>query len=104
MAKFYGIVGYVENEEVKPGRWDEKITEKPYYGDVLRNVHRSQTADKSTDDINVDVRISILADPYAIGHFHSIRYVEYMGAKWEVPSVEPLHPRLILSLGGLYNG
>lgn len=104
MAKFYGVIGYAESEEVRPGVWDEKITERNYYGDVLRNVRRYQTADKATDDLNVDVKISIVSDPYAINHFHSIRYVEFMGTKWEVPSVEPQHPRLILTLGGLYNG
>lgn len=104
MAKFYGIVGYAESEVIRPGVWGEKITERNYYGDVLRNTRRFQSADKTTDDVNVDVRISIVADPYAIDHFHSIRYVEYMGSKWEVSSVEPQSPRLILTLGGLYNG
>ena len=104
MAKFYGVVGYAKSEEIRPGVWDEKITERNYYGDVLRNTRRSQSAEKTTDDINVDVQISIVSDPYAIGHFHYIRYVGFMGAKWEVSSVEPRYPRLILTLGGLYNG
>lgn len=104
MAKFYGIVGYVNTTKTKPGVWDEEVTEHNYYGDVLRNIRRSETADKTTDDINVNVKISIVSDPYAIDHFHAIRYVEFMGAKWEVTSVEPQHPRLILTLGGLYNG
>ena len=104
MAKFYGKVGYAESVKVRPGVWDESITERNYYGDVLRYVRRSQTADKSTDDINVDVKISIVSDPYAIDHFHAIRYVEFGGTKWEVPSVEPQYPRLILTLGGRYNG
>lgn len=104
MAKFYGKVGYAKSVEKRPGVWDEEITERNYYGDVLRYSRRSQTAEKTTDDINVDVQISIISDPYAIDHFHSIRYVEFMGVKWEVPSVEPRHPRLILTLGGVYNG
>lgn len=104
MAKFYGVVGYAKSEEIRPGVWDEKITERNYYGDVLRNTRRSQSAEKTTDDINVDVQISIVSDPYAIGHSHYIRYVGFMGAKWEVSSVEPRYPRLILTLGGLYNG
>lgn len=106
MAKFYGAIGYAETVEVEtaPGRWDEQITERNYYGDVIRHTRRFQSAEKSTDDITVDVQISIVADPYAVGHFYSIRYAEFMGAKWEVTSVEPQHPRLILTLGGVYNG
>lgn len=106
MAKFYGVIGYAETVESEsaPGKWDEQITERNYYGDVIRHTKRAQSSDKVTDDVKVDVQLSIMADPYAIGHFYSIRYVEFMGAKWEVTSVEPRHPRLILTLGGLYNG
>lgn len=104
MAKYYGKVGYAETEEIRPGVWDEKITERPYYGDILRNSRRFETAEKTTDDIGINVQISIVADPYAINNFHSIRYVEFMGNNWEVSSVDVNYPRLILTPGGLYNG
>lgn len=106
MAKFYGTIGYAETveDETAPGKWVERITERNYYGDVIRHTRRFQSAEKSVDDIKVDVQLSIVADPYAVGHFYSIRYVEFMGAKWKVDSVEPQHPRLLLTLGGLYNG
>lgn len=104
MAKFYGAVGYATSKEIRPGVWDEEITERNYYGDVLRYTRKTQSADKTTDDINLDVQISIVSDPFAIEHFHSMRYVEFMGARWEVSSIEPRHPRLIIALGGLYNG
>lgn len=104
MARFYGAVGYATRKEVRPGVWDDETTERKYYGEVLRYIRKSQPADKSTDDIGIDMQISIVSDPFAIEHFHSIRYVEFMGARWEVSSIEPRHPRLILTLGGLYNG
>lgn len=104
MAKFYGAVGYATSKEIRPGVWDEEITERNYYGDVLRYTRKTQSADKATDDINLDVQISIVSDPFAIEHFHSMRYVEFMGVRWEVSSIEPRHPRLIIALGGLYNG
>lgn len=56
------------------------------------------------DDINVSNEISILADPYANQNFHAMRYVEFMGAKWKISGVEVQYPRLILSVGGVYNG
>lgn len=104
MAKFYGAVGYANTAEIRPGVWDDVITERKYYGEVLRYSRRSQPADKSSDDITIDMQISIVSDPFAIEHFHSMRYVEFMGAKWGISSIEPRHPRLILTLGGLYNG
>ena len=32
-----------------------------------------------------------------------MRYVEFMGAKWKISSVEVQYPRLILTVGGVYN-
>ena len=104
MAKFYGSIGYGESVETSPGVWEEQITERNYYGDVNRDFRRLQTANQLNDNINVSSEISIVADPYAYNYFHSMRYVEFMGAKWKVSTVEPKPPRLILTLGGLYNG
>ena len=104
MGKFYGSIGYAETIETSPGVWVEQITERKYYGDVNRDSRRLQSANQLNDNINVSSEISIVADPYAYNHFHSMRYVEFMGAKWKVSTVEPKPPRLILTLGGLYNG
>ena len=104
MAKFYGAIGYAKTVETMPGVWAEQITERDYYGDVIRNSRRLQSSDKVNDDINISNQISIVADPYAINNFHSMRYAEFMGAKWKVSDVEVQYPRLLLTLGGLYNG
>lgn len=102
MAKWFGKIGYAETEETSPGVWKEQIVEREYYGDLIRNTRRLQTADKVNDDITVSNELSIVADPYAISNFHSIRYAEFMGAKWKISSIEVSYPRLILTLGGLY--
>ena len=104
MAKFYGKIGYAETKETKPGVWVEQITERSYYGDVTRNSRRLQSAEQLNDDININNEIRIVADPYAIDNFHSMRYAEFMGTKWKITNVEVSYPRLILTLGGLYNG
>ena len=104
MAKFYGPIGYAVTEETAPGVWDEKITERMYYGELVRNTRKLQSADQLNDNINVANEISIVADPFANENFHSMRYVEFMGARWKVTSVEVQYPRLILTMGGVYNG
>ena len=104
MGKFYGSIGYAESVEIRPGVHEEQITERKYYGDVNRDSRRLQSANQLNDNINVSSEISIVADPYAYNHFHSMRYAEFMGAKWKILTVEPKPPRLILTLGGLYNG
>lgn len=103
--KFYGEVGYGESVETAPGVWEDTITEKVYYGDVVRNARRFQEgANTVNNDITPDNSISIVADAYANERFFAIRYVRWAGALWTVSSVEQQSPRLILRLGGVYNG
>lgn len=104
MAKFFGPIGFATTVEIRPGVWTEKIVERNYRGDVIRNTRRLQTADQVNDDINISNEISIVADPFANGNFHSMRYIGFMGAKWKISSVEVKYPRLILTLGGVWNG
>lgn len=104
MAKFYGKVGYGISKETAPGVWMDEIVERPYYGELVRNIRKMQMSDKVIDDINIANEISILADPFARDNFQYMRYVEFMGVKWKVTTIDVQFPRLILSIGGLYNG
>ena len=103
MTKFYGEIGYVETTETESGVWVENIIKRNYYGDLIRNTRSLVSSGNVNDNINISNEISILADPYANEHFHSMRYVEFMGAKWKITNVEVKYPRLILTIGGLYN-
>lgn len=104
MAKWYGKIGFAANVETAPGVWTERITARPYYGDVTKNMSKNQPGGEVNDNLAVSNQISIVADPFARENFHAIRYAAYMGANWKVTSVEVLYPRLILSIGGVYNG
>lgn len=103
MSKWFGKIGFATTVETRPGIWEEQIISRDYYGDILRNIRRLQSTNNLNDDINITNEISILADPYASENFHSMRYAEFMGSKWKISNVEVQYPRLVLSLGGLYN-
>lgn len=103
MAKYYGIIGYAETVETEPGIWEEKIVERNYFGDLIRNTRALQNSNEVNDNINVANQISILADPYANDHFYNMRYATINGAKWKINSVDVQFPRLILTVGGLFN-
>ena len=105
MAKFCGPVGYAIPVETRPGVWKDEIEERQYYGDITRNNQRLTTSSESTnDDLNINVQISIVADPFANNHAGFMKYVSLMGANWKITNVEPQPPRLILTVGGVYNG
>lgn len=105
MAKYCGIIGFVQQEETRPGIWEEVTTERRYYGDILKNLARHQTANQLNDDFQISDEISIIADPYARENFSSIKYINYFGANWKISNIDASNPpRLVLSLGGVYNG
>lgn len=104
--KFFGQIGYgtpVE-EPANSGVWVDMMSEYPYFGDVIRNTRQLEIGDKVNSDIVVSNSISILADEIARKRFFDIKYVRWMGVIWTVTSVEVRNPRLILTLGSVYNG
>lgn len=103
MSKFFGNIGYAINKEIRPGVWADKIEVRSYYGDVIRDTRQYQTSDSLNDNLNVSNQFSIVADPFAYENFHSMKYIEYMGAKWKISNIEVKYPRLILTVGGVYN-
>lgn len=103
MNKWYGKIGYAEQVETEPGIWEEQITERPYFGELVRNTRKLQASNTINGEVDVANDISIVADPYANQNFHTMRYVEFMGSKRLITNVEVQFPRLILGIGGLYN-
>ena len=104
MAKFYGKVGFVIDTPAGVDITIQKPYEKSYKGDLIKNSRKLIDGPSTADDISLSNRISIVSDPYARSHFFAIRYVKWMGSTWKVSDVEVAYPRLILTIGGLYNG
>ena len=103
MARYYSKVGYGVAIEKAPGVW-QGVTERSYYGDVIRDYSNQLAGNKIEGDISLSSKFSILADAFAFENYSSIKYVEWMGAKWKVTAVEVQRPRLLLTVGGVYNG
>lgn len=104
MAKFFGPIGYADTAKTAPGVWKEVVTERSYSGDVIKNTRRWEAGESLNDDLVISNMISIIGDPFAYQHFHTMRYVKWMGASWKITNVEVQRPRLILTIGGVYNG
>jgi hypothetical protein len=106
MARFYGLIGYGTTVE-KPansGKYVDEITELACFGDLVRNTRILTEGDSVNDDISLSNSISIVADAYAREHIFAMRYVRWQGALWKIVEVQEEHPRLLLRLGGVYNG
>ena len=85
--RYHGKIGFLtESQETAPGVWNEG------------------TSDSTNDNLIIKNRLEIVADPFVYSHIGSILYAEVNGTKWRVKDIEDAYPRLILSLGGVYNG
>lgn len=104
MVRFFDKVGYATPAVIVDGVWSDSITERDHYGEVLRTMSSIEPSDKVNDDIRLQNRVSIVADAFALENFSTIKYVLWMGTRWSVQSVEVERPRLILNLGGVYDG
>lgn len=104
MARYAGLVGYVTTEETFPGVWSPVERPKVMKGDIIRMSSAVQSGDKINDDISLNHRVSLIGDAYSFGNYYNIKWIELDGRKLKVDSVEIQRPRLILSLGGVYNG
>lgn len=103
MAKFFGKIGFSETVETSQSVWEEQITEQNYAGDVISDRRQWEGSQGINDNTNINNRISIIADEKALKNFHLMRWVEWMGTKWKISNIEVHPPRLILTLGGIYN-
>lgn len=105
MARFCGEIGYAdETVEIRPGVFADDIVEYIYRGDVIRNTRGIRDGYGVNDDLTVSNSISIVADAYAREHMFAMRYIRWQGALWKIEEVEVVRPRLLLRLGGVYNG
>jgi len=105
--KFSGKVGYcysVEGTGEKEGIWEDVVTERSYFGDVLQFNPRWDAGKDVLDDQRLVNKISIMADAFVWQHVSDLKYVVWQGTRWKVTAVEVLRPRLILTLGGVYHG
>lgn len=103
MAKYHGLIGFADLVETEPGIWKESITERPYFGDIIRDNTQVQPTENLNDTVQINNAISIMTDEYANTHFFAMRYIIWNGVKWKVKSIEEKPPRMVINLGGLYH-
>lgn len=104
MAKYFGKIGYLQTIETSDGVYEEKLTERNYYGDVLNYYIRpSENSGGFNDNIRVNNKISIVSDSFAIENLGYMKYITWKGTMWKIHSAEVAFPRIILTLGDLYN-
>lgn len=104
MAKFYGAIGFAIPTKTARGVFEDEIVERNYRGDIQSQSRRWQPGETLTDELTCSMRISIVADNFANINLGQIKYAKYGGTAWKINTVEVARPRIVLSVGGVYNG
>lgn len=107
MAKFLGCIGLSEPTEVSPGIYEEEIREMVVTGEIIRDALDIRHETNIVPDISLGnaVRILLPGPRENVGVIvPALRYIRWMGVHWTIKQVEVQYPRLLLRLGGEYNG
>lgn len=104
MAKWAGKIGFAETVKGEDDISRTTIVEQSYKGDVLQNNRKWDDSERINGDFSISNRISVVAKDYMLTHLQYMRYITWQGAKWRITSVSVMYPRVILSIGDLYNG
>lgn len=103
MARYSGLVGYVTQEETVPGVWSPVENPRTMKGEIIRQSSTNPDHGKINSDISLNHRVSLWGDAYAFDSYYAIKWIQIDGRKWEVTSVEIKRPRIIVTVGGLWN-
>jgi hypothetical protein len=104
MARFYGKVGFGQTQNNGNGVHGLVVYYRYYYGNEVQNYKTTDDSQHVNSEFRTSTLISIVSDSHASENLSAIRYVEWRGVLWKVTGVEAQHPRLLLRLGGIYNG
>lgn len=103
MAKCSGKIGFALTVETSPGVFEERIVEKPYKGNITQLNAHVEDENSINSNFRINNNISVVANKYFLENLGHMRYVTYKGLPFKITSFQVIPPRLIFSLGSVYN-
>lgn len=96
-------LGQVEDPQ-HPGVFSDTMKEIPVTGLLLREgQYPNRSVEGTATNVALQNRISIVMDSRIEKHIFNIRWATFEGVKFAVTSIEVKRPRIVLTLGGVYN-
>lgn len=104
MNKFCGNIGFVKYVEKEKGIYSPQSIEKRYFGDKIKMNQKYESTSQLNDNIRLNTSISVIADKYLRDNIGVMKYVCLDGQRWTINTIDDTtYPRILLTLGGLYN-
>ena len=102
--RYSGVLGIVQQTEVRPGIWEETVTEVPVLGTVRQRTEGLESADRVLPSLGTNTSISVPARGVGPQDNSMIRYITYKGIRWQIQSIVDEPPRIVIYIGEKYNG
>lgn len=101
---YSGKLGVSEQKEVRPGIWEDVITEYDVLGKVVQSTELLEQGDDILPRYRTNTSISVFARALGDRDNSDIRYITYRGKNWQVASDVSQPPRIVLYLREEYHG
>ena len=102
--RYSGKLGLVEQLEVRPGIWEEVVTEVPVLGTVRQRTEVLTGEGTVLPEYGTTTSISVPARGVGPQDNSMIRYVTYKGLRWQIRSIVDEPPRIVIYVGEVYRG
>jgi hypothetical protein len=102
-VRWAGKLGYIQQTEVKPGIWEDVVTEESATG-YLENVTEAvSTGSRVLPEYRTTTTVSVISNGQRVPG-RVLRYVTVWGVRMEIASLVHEPPRVSLYIGEEYHG
>lgn len=102
--RYSGKLGLVQQTEVRPGIWEETVTEVSVLGEVRQRTEVLDSGDAILPRYRTTTSISVPARGVGPRDNSMIRYITYKGDRWQIASIVDEPPRIVVYIGEVYRG
>lgn len=102
--RYSGKLGIAQQTEVRPGVWEETITERDVLGTVKQRTEVLEQGDNILPRYSTTTSISVLSRGLGPMDNSMLRYVTWLGKRWQIASTVTDYPHLTFFIREEYHG
>lgn len=101
--RWAGKLGYSQQTEIKPGLWEDSITEVDALGELNQRTEALDSGDTVLPRYRTTTSVSVLSDGSQVP-LSSVVYLTMRGDRFAVSSIVHQWPRIVYYVGEVYDG
>lgn len=102
--RYSGKLGLAQQQEVRPGIYEDVIVEVPVLGTVNQTTAVLEGGDRVLPGYSTTTNIEVPARAVGPRDNSDIRYITFKGERWQIASVVDQPPKIVIYVGEVYRG